>query len=54
VRRWTWDQAIAAGERIDQAYWRRAPIFWVGDADVEEIVYAVRKLIGVGRARHAV
>jgi hypothetical protein len=26
----------------------------VSDADVEKIVYAMRKLIGVGQARHAV
>jgi hypothetical protein len=45
---------LRRGSGSNQAYWQRAPIFWVGDADVEEIVYAVRKLIGVGRARHAV
>jgi hypothetical protein len=53
--RWTWNQAIEAGEGIDDAYWRGAPILWVGtDAKAAEIVYAVRKLIAVGRARHAV
>jgi transcriptional regulator with XRE-family HTH domain len=52
-QRWTWDQAVEAGQRIDEAYWRSAPVLWV-DGDAEEIAYAARKLIAVGRARHAV
>ncbi|APO56892.1 helix-turn-helix domain-containing protein [Bradyrhizobium diazoefficiens] len=51
--RWTWDQAAQAGEAIEQAYWRRAPILWIGD-DSDNLAFSVRKLIEVGRARHAV
>jgi transcriptional regulator with XRE-family HTH domain len=51
-RRWTWDQARAAGEEVETLYWRRAPRFWVegGDADT---IYAVKKLLKVERARYA-
>jgi transcriptional regulator with XRE-family HTH domain len=52
-RRWTWNQAVEAGDKIDEAYWRGASILWVGD-DAEEVAYAVRKLVAVGRARDAV
>ena len=51
LNRWTWDQAAQAGEGIETAYWLRVPIFWTDDA--EDAIFAVRKLISVGRARHA-
>lgn len=52
VERWTWDQVAAIGGEIETTYWKRSPIFWMSDDD-SDITYALRKLIGVGRARHA-
>lgn len=52
-QRWTWDQVAHAGEAIEQAYWQRAPILWIDEND-QAAAFAVRKLIAVGRARHAV
>lgn len=52
VQRWTWDQAAQAGTQIEDDYWRRAPVFWMSE-DSEEVAFAIRKLISVGRARHA-
>ncbi len=49
--RWTWDLAAQAGEGIETSYWLRTPAFWIDDN--EDTAYAVRKLISVGRARHA-
>jgi transcriptional regulator with XRE-family HTH domain len=49
--RWTWHQAAQASEAIETAYWRRVPVFWTDDS--EAATFAVRKLISVGRARHA-
>ena len=49
---WTWRQAARVGEEIETAYWRRTPVFWAGK-DSEDVAFAVRKLISVGRARHA-
>ena len=50
--RWTWDQAAQAGEEIETAYWRFSPAFWI-DEDRADLAFAVRRLISVGRARHA-
>jgi len=50
--RWTWDQAAQAGEEIETAYWRSIPVFWI-DKDSGDATFALRKLISVGRARHA-
>jgi transcriptional regulator with XRE-family HTH domain len=52
VRHWTWDQVARIGGEIETTYWRRAPVFWDSDRG-EDVTYAIRKLIGVGRARHA-
>jgi hypothetical protein len=35
-----------------ETYWHRAPVLWV-DGDGDDIAYAIRHLIDVGRARHA-
>ncbi|KAA3451610.1 XRE family transcriptional regulator [Mesorhizobium sp. SARCC-RB16n] len=51
-RRWTWDQAAQAGAEIEEAYWRQTPVFWMSEGS-EEVGFAIRKLISVGRARHA-
>ncbi|ARP67166.1 helix-turn-helix transcriptional regulator [Mesorhizobium sp. B2-5-9] len=51
-RRWTWDQATSAGAEIEETYWRQTPVFWMSD-DRDEVGFAIRKLISVGRARHA-
>lgn len=52
VGRATWDEAARLGEAIDAVYWRRMPVFWMSE-DEADIAFAVRKLIAVGRARHA-
>jgi transcriptional regulator with XRE-family HTH domain len=52
-RRWTWDWVSEAGVDLEQAYWRSVPILWMSQED-GQTEYAVRKLMAVGRARHAV
>jgi hypothetical protein len=52
VERWTWDLVAAIGGEIETTYWKRTPIFWMSD-DAGDVTYAIRKLIAVGRARHA-
>jgi transcriptional regulator with XRE-family HTH domain len=49
---WTWDQVAAIGGEIETTYWKRAPVLWMDD-DSGAVAYAVRHLIDVGRARHA-
>lgn len=52
VQRWTWDQAALAGTEIEDAYWRQAPVFWMSE-NSDDVAFAIRKFISVGRARHA-
>jgi transcriptional regulator with XRE-family HTH domain len=52
VTRWTWDQVVRIGGEIEITYWKRLPVFWTSQ-DSQDIGYAIRKLIEVGRARHA-
>lgn len=52
VARWTWDQVAAIGGEIETTYWKRTSIFWMSE-DSADVTYALRKLIEVGRARHA-
>lgn len=52
IERWTWDQVASIGGEFETTYWRHAPVFWMSD-DSEDVAYAIRKLISVGRARHA-
>lgn len=51
-RRWTWNQAAKAGPEIEDAYWRKVPNFRMGD-NADDMAFAIRKQISVGRARHA-
>jgi transcriptional regulator with XRE-family HTH domain len=51
--RWTWDQVERLGGEIETTYWRRAPVFWLSDDNAADMAYAIRRLIDVGRARHA-
>ena len=51
-KRWTWDQVSESGTEFEASYWRKAPIYWMSD-DGDEISFAIRKLIDVGRARAA-
>ncbi len=56
VQRWTWDQAAQTGGGIEDAYWRQVPVFWMCEnmsENSEDISFAIRKLISVGRARPA-
>jgi len=50
--RWTWNQVAAVGVDFEATYWKRMPILWVSD-DADDVSFALRKLIEVGRARHA-
>ncbi|MDZ4319731.1 MAG: hypothetical protein U1A07_12990, partial [Phenylobacterium sp.] len=52
VSRWTWDQVNEIGGEIEKTYWQRMPVFWMSE-DAEDVAYAIRRLIDVGRARHA-
>lgn len=52
IERWTWDQVDEIGGEVAASYWRKMPVFWSSD-DSEGLSYAIRKLISVGRARHA-
>ncbi|MDR7927036.1 helix-turn-helix transcriptional regulator [Acidithiobacillus thiooxidans] len=51
-QRWTWEIVAQAGAEIENTYWRRAPVFWMSE-DCDDVAFAIRKLISVGRARHA-
>jgi transcriptional regulator with XRE-family HTH domain len=51
AQQWTWDQVAQAGASIEDTFWRGAPVFWTEDK--QDIAFAIRKLIAVGRARHA-
>ena len=50
--RWTWGQVEKTGSETLATYWRRTPILWMGE-DGDDIAYAVRQLVDVDRARHA-
>jgi DNA-binding XRE family transcriptional regulator len=52
VSRWTWDRVAEIGGEIETTYWRQMPVFWMGE-ESGDIAYAIRRLIDVGRARHA-
>ncbi len=52
VARWTWDQVAAIGGETETTYWKRTPVFWMSEDD-DDVAYAIRHLIDVGRARHA-
>jgi len=52
TERWTWDQVAAIGGEIETSYWKRMPIYWTSDENAD-VTHALRMLIGVGRARHA-
>lgn len=51
-RRWTWDQLTAVDSRIEDLYWRQVQVRAIG-GDGDDAVFAIRKLIGVSRARAA-
>jgi transcriptional regulator with XRE-family HTH domain len=52
IGRWTWEQVAAIGGDTEVTYWKRIPRFRSSD-DTVDVIYALRKLIEVGRARHA-
>lgn len=49
---WVWALAAEIGGEPEQAFWRRVPSFWKSE-NVEEITFAVRKLIDLGNPRQA-
>ncbi|WP_255319404.1 helix-turn-helix domain-containing protein [Acetobacter indonesiensis] len=52
ISRWTWEQVANIGDKTETAYWQQTPVFWMNE-DRESVAYAIRHLIDVGRARHA-
>ena len=52
IERWTWDLATGVGSDLENQYWRLAPAYWMNDGN-DDVIYAIHKLIGVDRARHA-
>lgn len=52
LHRHTWNQVAGIGGEIETRYWQQAPVFWMSE-NSEDAGYAIRHLIGVGRARHA-
>ena len=52
--RWAWDQVASIGGQIEVAYWKGMPACLVSDESASGVIYALRKLIEIGRARHAV
>lgn len=50
--RWTWNCVAEIGGEIEVTYWRRAQVS-SRSRDSEDVAYAIRKLISVGRARDA-
>jgi hypothetical protein len=52
IGRWTWNQVAQLGEELETTYWRLVPVFWISE-DSGDVAHAIRKLIRVGRARHA-
>jgi transcriptional regulator with XRE-family HTH domain len=50
--RWVWDQVAAISGETESMYWKKIPRFRSSD-DVVDVIYALRKLVDVGRARHA-
>lgn len=52
ANRWTWNHVTRAGADVEQAYWQEVPAFWI-DGDMEDIAFAIGKLIGVERAHPA-
>ena len=52
IGRWTWGQVEKIGGETLATYWRRAPVLWM-DGNSDDLSYAIRQLIDVGRARHA-
>jgi transcriptional regulator with XRE-family HTH domain len=51
VQRSTWDEVARAGAAIEEAYWRDVPVFFMNDS--EDVIFAIGKLISLGRARDA-
>ena len=49
----TWDRAAAAGEAIDNLYWGRRSVLWIDPAG-GDLIYAVGRLLNVGRAKEAI
>lgn len=52
IERGTWSQVAEIGGEIETAYWRRVPVFSMSE-DSDDIAYAIRMLISVGRARQS-
>lgn len=51
--RWTWERVAELGGEFEDAFWRTAPVPWMRE-DRDDVAYAMRMLIGAGRARQAV
>lgn len=51
AQRWTWTQVANAGAEIENYYWREVQVYWHEDSD--DVSFAIRKLISIGRARQS-
>jgi transcriptional regulator with XRE-family HTH domain len=49
----TWDRAAGVGEAVDDLYWRRRNVLWI-DPNEGDVIYAVERLLKVGRAKQAI
>jgi len=49
----TWRLAASAGEQVEREFWSKVRTLWI-DGDARQIEFAAEKLLGVGRARHAI
>lgn len=52
LKRWTWDLVASVGADIENNYWCLAPAY-VDSEESDDAAFAIRKLIAVNRARHA-
>jgi hypothetical protein len=50
---WTWQQAAAAGIEVESRYWNQRSVGHF-DGEGSDLAFAINKLIGIGRARHAI
>jgi hypothetical protein len=53
VSRKTWEEVAKIGGEVETLYWKRCNVYWV-QGNVDDLTFAIEKLIDVGRARQAI
>jgi len=53
AERWVWEQAASIGTEIENAYWKTQYIMVIRE-NLEDLIFAVEKLIAADRAVHAI